>query len=717
MKKLFFLIASLLISGLTYSQITISGSVGVDGVYTSLTNASGAFGAINGATQTGANIIISITGDVTTEPGLNSLNAGAWNSLTINPSGIRTISGTVAGAPLINLNGAKKVCINGLNDGSNSLVISNLSTAATAGTSTIRFIADASNDTISNCTILGSNTATVASIAGTILFSTGTTTGNDNNVISNNKIGDAGAGTSPPSSGITSSGTSTTISNDNNVITGNSIYNWYANSGANAINIIANSSAWNISSNKFYLTTIRTGLTSSSVLKCISIVTSSGSGYSISNNTFGYGSSAGTGMLINNNGCFTGIDVTVASSPVSTIQGNSINNIRWTTSNGVSTAGSASFNGIIVRAGGVNINGNTIGNMTGVASTSSGIYVTTTTTGTGTIPIYLTSATACTIQNNNIGAIGIVGDVTLGYTFYGIYIAGAGAQTVTGNTIGSAVSGSISIGITGTTVATCNLYGIISTSTGALTIGSLGNGNTIQNLNHNSSGVGLIYGIYNIGAITGTNSFSYNTFDNLNFNAASTSAACALIYNTGAATTSTLKISNNTFGSNAANYTGATGGTGVFNGIYQAGTPKYDTISNNVFNNMSLKSSGAVNLIYNHYTASASGTKTVQNNSITTGFTRTVTATGNFLCYYDAGNVPSTASITISGNNFSNITGSSSFTFYGIYSTNTSAGPIQNVYNNTISNINFTGSASVVGINLGCYNNSTNPSQVWKHYK
>lgn len=98
MKKLFTLfgIAMLILffgNSNLFGQVTISGSVGVDGVYTSLTNAAGAFLALNGTAQTGATITITITGDVTTEAGTNGLNAGAWTSINIVPSGARTISG------------------------------------------------------------------------------------------------------------------------------------------------------------------------------------------------------------------------------------------------------------------------------------------------------------------------------------------------------------------------------------------------------------------------------------------------------------------------------------------------------------------------------------------------------------------------------------------------------------------------------------------------
>ncbi|MFZ4414957.1 MAG: hypothetical protein ACOYOV_17855, partial [Bacteroidales bacterium] len=365
-RSIYIFIILLFISAIQLNaQVTVSGALVGNGTYPTLTGATGAFLAINAGVQTASNIVITITSDLTTEIGTNGLNAGVWNSVTIKPSGVRAISGTVAGAALINLNGADRVTINGLNTGGNSLTISNISTAATAGTSTIRFIADACSNKIINCTLLGSTTALTTALSGTILFSTGTTSGNDNDTISNNNIGEAGINL--PSMAITSSGTSTAVDNDSIVISANNIYNWYSTTGANAINILANSSAWTIKDNKFYQTVSRTGLLTANYLKCINIVTASGNGYNINFNTIGYTSSTATGMFTNSGGCFTGIDATVAASPVSNIQGNTINNINWTTASAANTPGAAVFNGILVKAGGVNV-GNTTANTIGASN-------------------------------------------------------------------------------------------------------------------------------------------------------------------------------------------------------------------------------------------------------------------------------------------------------------------------------------------------------------
>jgi len=180
------------------------------------------------------------------------------------PRVARTISGAIAaGSPLVDLNGADNVTINGLNTGGNSLTFSNTTIGTTAGSSTIRFIADATSDTVTNCSILGSSTSTLATAAGTVVFSTGTVTGNDNDIVSNNNIGPAGANL--PSKAIMASGTSSAIENDNVQITGNNVFDYFLPTGAHSgINIVTGNEAWTVSNNKFYQTAPRTVTTAAS---------------------------------------------------------------------------------------------------------------------------------------------------------------------------------------------------------------------------------------------------------------------------------------------------------------------------------------------------------------------------------------------------------------------------------------------------------------------
>ena len=121
----------------------------------------GAFDAINAGTHQGA-VTILIQCD-TTETASAVLNAtggpASYTSVSIQPSGgaPRTVSGALD-SPLIDLNGATNVTIDGLNSGGNALTIDN--TSATASASTIRFINDAANNTVTRCTIKGAGTST-----------------------------------------------------------------------------------------------------------------------------------------------------------------------------------------------------------------------------------------------------------------------------------------------------------------------------------------------------------------------------------------------------------------------------------------------------------------------------------------------------------------------------------------------------------------------------
>lgn len=156
-----------------------------------------AFDALNigTATQAGKNIVVTITASTTEiAPAiLNQPLIGLWNSLTIYPtiSGL-SFSGNLA-YPLIDLNVADNVTIDSrVNQaGVKNLIISNTSISPNAGTSTIRFIKDATNNTVKYCTLRGSSTAATTTEGGILVFSTCTgTTGNDDDTINKNDIHD-----------------------------------------------------------------------------------------------------------------------------------------------------------------------------------------------------------------------------------------------------------------------------------------------------------------------------------------------------------------------------------------------------------------------------------------------------------------------------------------------------------------------------------------------
>ena len=186
--------------------------------------------------------------------------------------------------------------INGLNTGGNSLTIANTTASPTTDTSTIRFINGATNNTITNATILGSFNDAVTTNGGNIYFATdgSTADGNDNNTISNNNIGPAGANL--PTKGVYSNGSITTaaIFNSGNVITGNRIYEYFAAAVERGVYLAGGTTDFTISNNKFYQTATRTQTTGAQH-SAIWIAGTSGNNHQITGNTIGFANSIGTG--------------------------------------------------------------------------------------------------------------------------------------------------------------------------------------------------------------------------------------------------------------------------------------------------------------------------------------------------------------------------------------------------------------------------------------
>ena len=154
-----------------------------------------AIDSINNGTYQGA-ITVSVRANVmeTVPSVLNASGVGAasYTSILIRPffNGpwtVGTAAGFPAGSPLLDLNGASNVTIDGAHS-SGPLTFGNGTVSAAAGTSTIRLRNGASNNTITNAILRSSFTGAVTVEGGTVVFGTDTVTanGNDNNTISNN---------------------------------------------------------------------------------------------------------------------------------------------------------------------------------------------------------------------------------------------------------------------------------------------------------------------------------------------------------------------------------------------------------------------------------------------------------------------------------------------------------------------------------------------------
>lgn len=525
------------LAGIKTSQAQVDVSTG--GPSTTYTTLKEAFDAINAGLHSGT-ILIGISGN-TTETASAVLNASgtgsaSYLSITINPTGgaARTITGSVPGH-LIDLNGADNVTIDGLNTGGNSLVISNTSTVTS---STIRFFADATGNTVTNCTVTGSTTN-----FGVIYFAAGgTVTGNDNNTVSNCNIGPAG--TNMPVCCIYSFGT-TGFTNSGNSVTGNLIHDYFsAGSSSSGMNINSNSSSWTISGNRFYQTADRIYTTAG---QHYGILITSGDGYTITDNIIGFANSSGTGTTnmmgltsgtlggtfpsaytvggAANKTRFAAINCAfTASGAMSSIQGNTISGFALYTNDNTSSS-MGNFCGIAVTSGNVSI-GNLAGNAIGTPNSS--IYVASTASAGLIAGIYVTTSNTAVIQNNtfqNLDAMGTTASQTGG--IYAINTDGAGGViTITGNTIGNATNPNLRMGNlttgtnlsnAGTTFSTATgtgiFIGIRNNNTGTATIGTLASPNIIQNAAANTSAsLGLFRGIQLSG---GTNTVTGNTIKNI----------------------------------------------------------------------------------------------------------------------------------------------------------------------------------------------------------
>ncbi|HEV7398312.1 MAG TPA: hypothetical protein VGN86_17500, partial [Pyrinomonadaceae bacterium] len=485
----------------TGSLVEVEATAGTPGP-TGYSQLIAAFTAINAGTHQGS-INIEICGN--TIEGIATLNASgsgsaSYTDVTIKPAGgvARTISGSTSNAGLITLNGADNVTMDGLNTGGNSLTISNSSTSSNIFTSTIRFMNDASNNTVQNCTISGANTSS-ALWSGTIFFGSGTTTGNDGNTITNNNIGPASGNT--PQNAIYSLGASATADNSGNTISNNNIFDFQGNSisTSTAIWLSTFNNGWTINNNKIYQTGTRTYV-SGNLQGVIRI--SSGDGYTINGNTIGFANAAGTGFSTMNGNVSTRlnvIDLTVGTTVPTNVQGNTIAGYSLTT-----TSSTDAWIGINIQSGSVNVGtvtGNTIGSTSGTGS------IVLTSSGGGRVTGINSSSTGTVaIQNNSVGAVDSLEAVaTNAASIYGILNAGSGGTyTISNNTIGNTTPNNLRAGTAANTGGTI-VKGISNSATGTVSVTS----NVIRNMIANgTNSLGIARGIENSAGTVSGNTIS-----------------------------------------------------------------------------------------------------------------------------------------------------------------------------------------------------------------
>ena len=513
-------------------------STGMPGNDTDYATLKDAFDAINLGTHTGI-LHIGVCAD-TTETASAVLNASgvggaSYTMVLITPNGARTVSGAIAaGSPLIDLNGADNVTIDGLGAGGNSLTISNTTASATTSTSTIRLINGAQNNTITRCSVLGSSTTAVTTAGGTILISTSTGGANSGNFISLNNIGPAGANL--PTKGVMSLGSASPNNNSGNTIDGNNVFDFFnATTSVAGIDLQSNTANTTVSNNRIYQTAPR--LFTSAGLKYSGIlVTTSGFNHTVTGNIVGFGAANGTGTttISGSTNLFVGLDFTSGTTLGTTsIQGNVISGINQSTaSTGTSTT--APFRGIYLASGRYDV-GTIMGNQIGSLDGSSTITFTESATG-AFYGIYDFTSSSNPISNNSIGAITINGIGTGTGGFRGIYLNTSSAATATLNN--NQIGGSGAGAITDFLVGAYAMYGIQNVLPNLSATG-----NIIQNISGNSNFASTIVvsGMVLTGTGTaGPNTISQNVIHSLSNNSGAASNSIYALYCSFPATTANV---------------------------------------------------------------------------------------------------------------------------------------------------------------------------------
>jgi hypothetical protein len=577
----------------TTNACSMSGvrTVGLTGDYQTLSGANGALAAVLANGLAGP-VILELTSDYGTGSETFPITLGvipcasATNTITIRPATgatAKNISSTNTIAT-IDINNGSYWIIDGRAGGTGSN--KDLTIGNTGAAPSIRFINDATNNRVQYVNTLSSN---VSTSSGNILFSTTTgTTGNDNNTIDNCNIN----GNAQNLNCIYSSGSTTTtaLNNSGNTISNCNIFDFFSGSSAtNGILLSSGTTDWTMTGNSVYQSATRT-YTSGATHCGININNSSGNNFIVTNNFIG-GTSASAGgspwtiagSVANR---FRGISMLAGTTTPSSVQGNIIKNMSWTSSSAATTIGGV-WCGIYLGGGNMNIgdvNANTIGSSTGTSS----IVVTISTTAGLSYGIYADGGTTLNISNNIIGSLNLLGSTAgISHLFHGISTIAGTTLTINNNRIGSSVTpnsiltGTFTGGGSATGTTTPQLAAINVVTSGIITISN----NLIYNLSNSylpasSTSVNAVRGIQVSGGVVAT--VTGNTIRNLSTAANATgtgptSSVIGICYQS--TTVGTWGVSQNTVF--ALSNSHASGATHVI-GIYHLGPTTVGNISRNL---------------------------------------------------------------------------------------------------------------------------------------
>lgn len=672
----------------------LSGTYTIGAAGFDFTNITSAISTLNGS-QVCGNIIFELQTNYNGTSGetfpitINAANysGGPWN-IVVRPNSAVASNLTTSGSStlqIFNFNGIDRLTFDGRPGGTGSTIRWVIANTSTSG-QVIAFNNDATTDTLEYVQIEGVNTTVPGTgtytNAGLVAFgNTAPSIGNENNVIDNCFIKD---GATTPTNAIYSFGSSTAnLGNDNNRITNNRLANvWAAAASTSFINLQNGNSAWTINSNSFNQTATRTGTTGTSTHTMILISNTSGNGFTINNNYIGGSGALATGTWTQTgiaDARFNGMTLSVGSTTTTNVQGNVFGNIAWA-GNGTATVNSAMFHAIYVTNGAINI-GTTTGNIIGNATYPITItFNNTTISQAGTAyGIYNNSGNGqINIQNNTIGNITGAITATTSLNFSAI-VFGAGTGSAPSRIINSNTISNITIAGASGSGGTSNLYGIV-LGTGGASAGEIKN-NTIFSLTNNYSGAAVGSQVVGIQLSNTPNAFTItgNTIYSLSCaatHASTTTSSAAIGISYSSSISSGHTISNNTIHTLSATATSAASNViGIYFSPALSGSG--NSIDGNLIHSLSLSTSstaGTINGIYLN-----AGTATVSNNMIRLGINA---AGGNLTTGYAINGINEIATLNNFYSNSVYIGGtgvaSSTIPTYALLSAGTGTRAIQN---------------------------------------
>lgn len=288
------------------------------------------------------------------------------NTMTIRPSSTTTVT-LSASVPtsLFILNGADYVTFNGMQGGISAPKSMILYNTHTDGNDVV-FMNDATHNRLKHLECKGVNTSATG---GLIRFSTGITTGNDDNLVDSCDLHD---GATKPAAIIYALGSTTTTAayNSNNTISNCNIYNFWSPLGeSDGISVANGNTDWTISGNHFYqaATLTATGIATQYVLNLNNGGNAAAlNNMQISGNYIGGGAPMAGGAAWTLTGTaavkFTGCLLNLGSTVASGFTNNTISNFSWTTAD-ATTAYPGAWSAAYCSAGVMNVSNNVIGSI------------------------------------------------------------------------------------------------------------------------------------------------------------------------------------------------------------------------------------------------------------------------------------------------------------------------------------------------------------------